>query len=1134
MKTMHLHLSAIYLLLLFAGAGCRAQAVPMSAEVSSALQSNSHSFLAPTITVPPCQTPPVIDGNYDPKKWQDACELCTLSEHQAALAFPMAQVYFTYDANNFYFGYYMPKDKPGWFTANSRFHDSTTYLDKHVELFLSPDPGSGPDRVYQFCINAYGAVYDILNIPAYGQTTMGYNPKINFKTSETQDHWYLEGSIDIHDLDPQGRFRDGATWRANFCWAWPQISWSSADMFWIQRKGMGYFKLNSQAPALQWVNAYPLQEGQLDITAALKNLTGQQQSYQLQATVFGQSANDTLATATQAVTLAAGERREIKLQGPGSFTGRRGHVLLTCCDADGKLLYQQVLSLSGNNAGAQARLEAAMTKVVPLPRTMDVSCRYGPLTKAVEAQADVWFLRRNGTVPASVRMSIVDANNPARVILTQQVTTFQKDLAMCRLQLPDALPYGKYLVKAEALDKNGAVITSGQQEFTHVNLQDPAVNKPYQARDGHILDWIGTKSGVATSVPPPWTPIQGSPAGGLKVLLRDYQLDGSGLPKQIISVGKPLLAGPVRYVAVVNGQEHPLTPSRNVRALQKDPAGLTTSWQGEAKGQGLTLTSKGTLEYDGYIGYELTVATNRPLTLDALYLDIPLANADRINLPASTLMLSGGAGQIWESKNEVNNELMNTLVSHVWLGNWQAGLSFVADQTKGWYEQMGRSLETVVRDSHGIIHLRVYFVQGPAAVSNTKLSYALLATPFRTRDAGWRSFPYTADGRKYFWLMSMCDDESKGFEQVNGGKGWDWDDVSKDELERIKTQDHEKYQQLGLPYTNPWFHYPFVVPWELANLSPVAPIMLEEWANMPSRWGFVRPVASYRDYMLYNYEFYFKQKHYAGFYIDEAYGAEKEDINLLNGSGWFDRDGNLRGSYHSIDVRELFKRQYELSLQYSPTGKPFMYNHASWGISPQYMSHVNCAVYVENLPIGPGESYLDYFPLSTLQFWSGRMWGNFSCVTSIGPDQAAHRFCTGQLLLHDIVDNTENNFRDLRKPIMAKFDLTAPEVNFIGYWEEPVISTSTDEAIKVSAYQSPGKALLIVANTDVKAAHSAAITLDLKTLGVPSDCTITDIETGQPVQLVHGKIQTKLAARDVQYLLLVNRGLSSRQVPGIN
>lgn len=150
-------------------------------------------------------------------------------------------------------------------------------------------------------------------------------------------------------------------------------------------------------------------------------------------------------------------------------------------------------------------------------------------------------------------------------------------------------------------------------------------------------------------------------------------------------------------------------------------------------------------------------------------------------------------------------------------------------------------------------------------------------------------------------------------------------------IDLLKQQDYANKPQLGLPYTNPWFHYPYVVPWVLDNGSPVEPIMLEEWANMPSRWGFVRPVASYRDYMLFNYEWYFKLKHFAGFYIDEAYGAEREDINLINGSGWFDRNGNLRGSYHSNDVRELFKRQYVLGLQYSPVHKPFMYNHTSWG-----------------------------------------------------------------------------------------------------------------------------------------------------------------------------------------------------------
>lgn len=1084
-----------------------------SDEVEKALNWKSVDMPVPIMTVGPCKTTPVIDGKYDPTEWNDACALATMSVHNGAYAVPNALTYITYDANRIYFGYLRDKETPSWFTARSRFRDSATYMDPHIELFLSPDAGAGKELVYQFCINAYGAVYDVLNVPAFGQTSPGYNPKIDFKTSETQSQWYLEGSIDVKELDPQGRFRDGATWRANFAWAWPQICWATHGIFWIVRDNMGELRLDSAAPALQWLNAGPLAEGQLAIKTAVKNMTDTPRTYVLSTTVTGDSAQQVLATARQTVALQPGERKEVQLQGTDTFAGKRGHALFTCTSEDGKTLYyQQYLRLDGASVGAQAKIQQAMTKDVPMPKTLDVSTRFGQLANAVEVQADVWYLRRSGVELDRVRIQVDGKDQPGKRYAEKEINHFQKDLAMCEFDMPKDAPYGKYLARAQALAKDGTVLAEGQAEFTRLNLNNPAVNKPYRARDGHILDWIGTKCGVATEVPPPWTPVQGSAGKGLQVLHRRIALDPSGLPKQIVSVDESLLAGPVRYVAVVGGKPL-LLKGGKVGKFTLDKAGMWASWEGKVAGKGVTLTSKARLEYDGLMQYQLDVACPKPVTLDALYLDIPLRKelADQLNLPNSHLLLAKDAGLIWKSKDVVDNELMNTLVSHVWLGNWKCGMTFVADDTKGWYEQMGQSLQTITREDDAV-HLRVYFVQGPQQVQSTSLHFALMPTPTRDRPSGWRGYP-RLDNRNYFWAMDWFDDRQ--YEKVNGADAWNWDDIPKSQLDQFKSQDQTKRTTLNLPYTNPWFAYPFVVPWVMDNISPVFPLLNEDWANMPSRWGAVRPVASYRDYMAFNYDFYFRAKHYGGFYIDEAYGAEKEDINMLNGSGWLDRQGNLRASYHSMDVRELFKRQYNISKQFSPTGKPFMLNHTSWGMSPQYMSHVTCGVYVENLPIGPGEGYLDHMPLSTLQFWSGRAWGQFSDVTGCGSDALSKRYCIGQLTLHDVCASFDTDNK-----IKRDFGIAADDVQFFGYWEQPTVVTSTDEQIKASVYQRPQSVLLVVCNVDSKSARQAQLTLDFKALGLPADCSVVDYETGKTLAWQQGRLAINLAPREVQYLHL--------------
>ena len=1093
-------------------------------ELSQALNWKSVWMPVPIMSLGPCKTRPVIDGKLDPGEWNDACGFSTLSYRGASLAYPPAMIWVTHDAEHLYFGYLLHKANPGWLTAKSRFRDASgVYNDQHIEMYISPDPGTGKDIVYQFFVNAYGAISDLLNVPEFGQTNNGYSPKIELKKHETQSEFYVEGAIDVKDLDPQGRFRDGATWRANFGWAWDKAAWSNHGIFWIVRDHSGYLNLDATAPALQWLDAYPLQEGQLDVTVAVKNMTGAARDYRLSATVTGETDKDILSTAEAQISLQPGERKEFHLQGDRAFAGKRAHCALLCSSADGKTsYYQQVFSIDPKNAGALAKTQEAMKQEAPMPQTMNVSVRYGPMSNAIETQADIWNIVRGGIVVDKVHAWVESETAPGKRLVETNLTHFQKDLAVWRADLPKDILPGKYLVKAEALSKDGKTLSSAQAEFTTISLKDPSVNKPYTARPGHILDWIGTTRGVATQIPPPWTPITGNLKTGMSVLNRKIRLDASGLPSQIEAVGKQMLAGPIRYVAVINGKPTVIKPGK-VSGLDTDKAGMWASWQGTAGNKALRLTSTAKMEYDGLINYQLGISCPKPITLDALYLDIPLKAriATRIHVPTSQITMPEGSGVVWKSKDVVDNELMNTLISHVWVGDWKCGITFVADQAKGWYEREGESLETVER-SGDVVHLKVYFVQGPRQVSATSLEFSLLPTPSTQRPERWREFPYYKD-YSYFWAMDWLDTREYENRQGSSIPYWNWDDPSKKDYDELQKEDHSKDKRLLLPYTNPGFYYPAVVPWGLGNASPVNPIMGEEWANMPAHGLHGRPIPSYRDYMTFNYDWYFNMKHYGGFYIDEAYGAEGDDSNMLSGSGWIDRNGNLRGSYHSMDVRELFKRQYAISYQYSPLHRPMMMNHTSWAQSPQYMSHVTCGLLVENLPIGAGECYLDHMPLTTLQFWSGRAWGHYSALSNIGPDEKSARYCLGELMLHDLC---AFNFFDQRaqpaawEKMRKDWGIAENDVTFFGYWEEPKPARTSDESIKVSAFSRPGSVLLVVCNTDIKDAHKASVTIDSKVLGLAKGFTAVDCETGKPVEIPAGTCNVDLGPRDVQYLRL--------------
>ena len=138
----------------------------------------------------------------------------------------------------------------------------------------------------------------------------------------------------------------------------------------------------------------------------------------------------------------SGAAPEIRLAGEGGFAGKRADVLVTCTGGGGQLYYWQLVRLDGKNAGAKARSDEALKKDLPMPKDIVLTMRYAPLLGALEVQCDVWSLRRAGLDLEKVRLRVEAPGRPGQAALAQEVSHFQKDLAMrsstCRRTFPSA------------------------------------------------------------------------------------------------------------------------------------------------------------------------------------------------------------------------------------------------------------------------------------------------------------------------------------------------------------------------------------------------------------------------------------------------------------------------------------------------------------------------------------------------------------------------------------------------------------------------------------------------------------------------------------------------------------------------
>jgi hypothetical protein len=128
--------------------------------------------------------------------------------------------------------------------------------------------------------------------------------------------------------------------------------------------------------------------------------------------------------------------------------------------------------------------------------------------------------------------------------------------------------------------------------------------------------WLGSQEGISEKVLPPWGPIKvGSDEAGVNAQVwgRSYHFsDGSPLA-QVTSGGRPLLAGPARLLATVDGR-HVAWKHEPVQVVKQTPALVVL--QQKASGAGLAVSTRLALEYDGFLRVDWRLEALRPLRLE--------------------------------------------------------------------------------------------------------------------------------------------------------------------------------------------------------------------------------------------------------------------------------------------------------------------------------------------------------------------------------------------------------------------------------------------------------------------------------------------------------------------------------------
>lgn len=228
------------------------------------------------------------------------------------------------------------------------------------------------------------------------------------------------------------------------------------------------------------------------------------------------------------------------------------------------------------------------------------------------------------------------------------------------------------------------------------------------------MRWLNSTLGIDDDwLVPPYTPLT---VDGQRIscLNRSVEFGPLGLPTRVVSGGNEVLAGPVELLTEIEGKPLEWCPT-GIPETELAAKGRVVR-QYRADSAGIRLSNRVTMEFDGCVQLDLTLAAEAPATLSNLSIRLPykrevssyMAGANGpggFRIPEKDWRFADG----WSSN------------SKIWLGNVDAGMQFKATAGSGSLREDGAAV--LVTNTLG----RLVIEPGKPCT----VSWRLLITPFK-------------------------------------------------------------------------------------------------------------------------------------------------------------------------------------------------------------------------------------------------------------------------------------------------------------------------------------------------------------------------------------------------------------------
>lgn len=356
-------------------------------------------------------------------------------------------------------------------------------------------------------------------------------------------------------------------------------------------------------------------------------------------------------------------------------------------------------------------------KPVKIERSVVAKVLRYPVHRSADAVIAVYNMGKPGVLPAMIEVALADASGAVLRTLSRPAAAKLGDSVTISLgKLANKASY-KVLVKAVSAD--GKDVVTDAVDFT-------LPERP---------PWADTKAGdLNGKVLKPWTPIE--PKGtALSCWGRTYDLGNSLMPVSIVSSGNRILSDGIRFVAGSGGEDVIVGQAARPAVVTVSQTGDVARFSSSAETAVCRLSVKGSLEFDGFMTFEVSVKPKK--SLDTFVLEIPLDNAvAKFIQPLPGAGNQDGAGAIPAAGLKIDTLNTPYSVNSVWVCNGDAGFYFLCDSLENWKPPKGKAVEIIRRGKDTLV--RFNFYKSPTGFDQERIyKFYLQATPIRPFNPEW-------------------------------------------------------------------------------------------------------------------------------------------------------------------------------------------------------------------------------------------------------------------------------------------------------------------------------------------------------------------------------------------------------------